>query len=53
MGDTKPSTNNLHEVKHTRGSVLSFRVGLDPVATSYPIGWIKRIRNISLSLDLI
>ena len=46
MGDTKPSNNMLHKSNHTRSSILSYRVGLDPVQTSYLVGWIERTRNI-------
>ena len=31
MGDTKASNNTLHETKHTGSSILSCRVGLDPI----------------------
>ena len=41
MGDTEPSANTLHKTKYPRGSTLSYRVGLDPVATSYLVGWIE------------
>ena len=34
MGDTKPSNNMLHKTKHTRNSILSYRVPLDLVAAS-------------------
>ena len=44
-GDTEPSDNTLDKTKHTRSSIVSFRVGLDPVATSYLVGWIGRTRN--------
>ena len=40
-GRTKPSNNMLHKAKHTSSSILSYRVGLDPVATSYLLGWIE------------
>ena len=46
MGDTKPSDNTLHKSKHTGSSTLSYRVGLDPVATSYFVASIERTRNI-------
>ena len=35
MGNTETSHNMLLKTKHTRSSKLSYRVGLDPVATSY------------------
>ena len=35
MGDTEPSNITLHKTKHTNSSILSCRVELDPVATSY------------------
>ena len=31
MGDTKPSNNTLHKAKRTRGSILSYGIGLHPV----------------------
>ena len=40
-GRTKPSNNMLHKAKHTSSSILSYRVGLDPIATSYLLGWIE------------
>ena len=46
MGDTEPSDNTLHKTKHTRSSILSYRVGLDIVAIPYHVGWIERTRNI-------
>ena len=46
MGDTKPSNNMLHKNNHTRSSIHSYGVGLDPVKTSYLAGWIERTRNI-------
>ena len=45
-GDTEPSDNTLYKTKHTRSSILSYRVGLDPIATSYLVGWIEKTRNI-------
>ena len=41
MGDTKHPNNMLPKAKHTSSSILSYRVGLDPIATSYAAGWIK------------
>ena len=46
MGDTEPSDNTLYKAKHTRSSKVSYGVGLDPVATSYLVGWIERTHNI-------
>ena len=46
MGDTKPPNNMLPKAKHTSSSILSYRVGLDPIATSYLVGWIKSTCNI-------
>ena len=46
MGDKEPSNNMLLKTKHTSGSMLSHRVGLDPIATSYLVGWIKCTQNI-------
>ena len=46
MGDIEPSDNTLNKTKHTRSSILSYRVGLDPIATSYLVGWIEKTRNI-------
>ena len=34
MGDTEPPNNMLPKAKHTSSSILSYRVGLDPIATS-------------------
>ena len=41
MGDTEPSNNMLPKGKDTSSSILSYRVGLDPIATSHLAGWIK------------
>ena len=41
MGDTEPPNNILHIVKHTSISILSYGVGLDPITTSYLLGWIE------------
>ena len=41
MGDTEPPNNMLPKAKHTNSSILSYRVGLDPIAKSYLVGWIK------------
>ena len=46
MGGTKPPNNMLHKVKHTSCSMLSYRVGLDPIATSYPLDWIEWTCNV-------
>ena len=46
MGDIKPSDNTLYKTKHTRSSILNYRVRLDPIATSYLVGWIEKTRNI-------
>ena len=46
MEDTKPLDNTLYKTKRTRSRMRSYSVGLDPVATSYLVGWIERIRNI-------
>ena len=46
MADTEISNNKLHKTKHTRSTILSCRVGLDPVANSYFVGWIERTSNI-------
>ena len=40
--DTEPSDNTLYKTKHTRSSILSYRVGLDPIATSYLVDWIEK-----------
>ena len=37
LGDTEPPNNMSHNGKHTSSSILSYRVGLDSVATSYLI----------------
>ena len=41
MRDAEPSKNTLHKTKHTKSSILSYRVGLDPVATSYFVVWME------------
>ena len=41
MGDTEPPNNMLFKAKHTSSNVLSYSVGLDPIATAYLVGWIK------------
>ena len=46
MGDAEPPNNMLHKAKHTSSSILSYRVGLDPTATSYLVGWIEWACNI-------
>ena len=33
--------NRLHKTKHTSSSILSYRIGLDPIVTSYLVGWIE------------
>ena len=34
---------------HTRSTMLSYRVGLDPVAASYLVGWIESSCNIPVN----
>ena len=47
MGDTKPPNNMSQppkqppKAKHNSSNILSYSVGLDPIATSYLVGWIK------------
>ena len=41
MGDAEPSNNMLHKAKHTSSILLSYRVRLDPITTSYLVGWIE------------
>ena len=41
MGDTESSSNTLHKTKHTRISILGYRVGLDGVATYCLVGLIE------------
>ena len=43
------SNNTLHKTTHTRSSI-SYRVGLDPDATSYLVCWIERTRNFPHSI---
>ena len=31
MGDTEPSNSMLHKTKHTRSSILSYGLGVEPV----------------------
>ena len=45
-------SNKLRKTKHTRSSILKFEAGLDSVATSYHVGWIK-IDTEHLCLDPI
>ena len=45
MGDTELPNNTLHKTKHTSGSILNYRVGLAPIATSFLVGWIERNLN--------
>ena len=40
-GRTEPPKYMLPKAKHTSSNILSYRVGLDPIATSYLVGWIK------------
>ena len=37
MGDTEPSSNMLHKTKQTRIIILKYRIGLDPVITSFAL----------------
>ena len=37
----EPPNNMLHKAKHTISSILSYRIGLDPIVTSYLVGWIE------------
>ena len=46
MEDVEPLDNKSYKTKHTRSTILSYRFGLDPIATSYPLGWIEKTRNI-------
>ena len=41
MGDVKPPNNMLPKAKHTTSSILNYRVGLDPIAAPYLVGWIE------------
>ena len=41
MGATEPPNNILPKAKHISSSILTYRVRLDPIATSYLVGWIK------------
>ena len=36
MGNTEPPNNILPKTNHPSSSILSYRVGLDPIATSIP-----------------
>ena len=47
MEDTEPSNNALHKTKHTKSSILRYGIGLDPVATSCLVGWIKRAHKLN------
>ena len=46
MGDNEHPNKILHKTKHTSSSILSYRVGLDPITTSYLVGWIELSCNI-------
>ena len=46
MGDTEPPNNMSPKAKQTSSSILSYRIGLDPISTSYLVGWIERTCNI-------
>ena len=46
MGDIEPSVNTSYKTKHTRSNMLSYRVGLDPIATFYLVGWVEKTPNI-------
>ena len=41
MGGTEPPDIMLPKAKHTSSSILSYRIGLDPIATSYLVRWIS------------
>ena len=41
MGDTEPPNNMSPKAKQTSSGILSYRIGLDPISTSYLVGWIK------------
>ena len=41
MGDSELPNNILPKTKHTSSSILSYRVGFDPIATSYFVSWIE------------
>ena len=41
MGDSEPPNNMLPKTKHTSRGILSHRVGLYPISTSYLVGWIE------------
>ena len=38
MGYTETPNNMLHNAKHTSSSILSYRIGLDPIASFYLVG---------------
>lgn len=50
MGDTEPPKNRLRKIKHTRSSILGYRVGLDTVATSYLVGSNEKTHNIPVQI---
>ena len=41
MRDNETPNNMFHKAKHTSSSILSYRIGLDPIVTSYLVGWIE------------
>ena len=47
MGDNEPSNNILRKTKHTKSSLFSCRIELEPVETFYVVGWIEKTRNTS------
>ena len=51
VGDTKPSNNTLYKTKHSKSNILSYRVGLDPVATLYLVEWIEKSQNKKVFLS--
>ena len=53
MGESEPSGSTLYKTKHTRGSILSYRIGLDAVTTSYLVGWIEWGPSLARSYYLL
>ena len=53
MGGTEPPDIMLPKAKHTSSSILSYRIGLDPIATSYLVGWISPLLTNVLILGTL
>ena len=57
MGNTEPPNNILPKTNHPSSSILSYRVGLDPIATSIPYRkmrpeWCSNLQAILLNKEI-